>query len=254
MSDHSQAQLSAVPVPWKVHGLALVAPVIAVMALVMSYDSLPDPMPTHWNFRGEPDAWTEKSMQDLLVGVLLGPGIMVVALGFAAVMTSMISSSVTAPARLGGARTRTDALRTWHELAVAQNLMAWYSVAMSISLTVMMMGMSGPWEAIGGGVTVALGTLGMLAATVWLLVEMGRRGDAVVRKYPHSDGRRRKWLMFVDIPDGPEADKVMVDTGTGTNFTFNVATRGGRIGAIIMLAVLAGSAVLMLWVAVATLV
>ncbi|GAA3698728.1 hypothetical protein GCM10022377_09670 [Zhihengliuella alba] len=45
--------------PWLLAGLAPVA--LLVVAMVLAYPLLPDPMPTHWNGAGEPDAWSAKS-------------------------------------------------------------------------------------------------------------------------------------------------------------------------------------------------
>ncbi|MGO3361272.1 MAG: DUF1648 domain-containing protein [Corynebacterium sp.] len=240
----TDGKLPAVKIPWRVHGLALVVPVVAVVALWLSYDSIPDPMPTHWGASGEPDAWAEKSMSRILGNLLLGPGIVILTCVGAGGFLSMTSAALHEP---GGAKTRTDALRTWHEFDMMQDLLAWFSVGLSVFITAMMVGGVGPWDAARGDVVMGIGMFGILGVTVWLLVEGVRRGDPILRRYPHSDGRRRKWLMFVEITEGPDRDRVMIDTGSGTNFTFNVATRGGRIGAIVLMVLLAATVVLLLW-------
>lgn len=244
-----KADYPPVTMPGYLYLLALLPPAAAAVALVASYDALPDPMPTHWGFTGEPDSWSPKSMGTLLFGVLLGPVICVSTMGFVGLFVRVHSGSLF---ERGGAKSTVDAQRTWHELKVMQPLMGWYCVMLSTSMTVMMLGLNGPWGWLQGtaGWIDALGMLGILASTVWLLVVMGRRGDAVAERFPHPDGRRRRWLMFMDIPG---SDRVMVDTGSGMNFTFNVATRGGRIGAVVMLLLLAGTAVMLLTMAVTAL-
>lgn len=130
-----------------------------------------------------------------------------------------------------------------------QPLLGWYCVWLSLSLTVMMVGLNAPWDWLGGGVAGwldAAGMVGIVVSTGWLLVATGRRGDEMAASYPHSDGRRRKWLLFVDAPD---TDRVMIGNSTGSNFTFNTATRGGRIWAVLLFLVLAATAVLLLVVA-----
>jgi uncharacterized membrane protein len=76
---------------------------------------------------------------------------------------------------------------------------------------------------------------------------MGRRGDEIAAVYPPADGRRRKWLICVDAPG---IDSIMVAGSNGSNYTFNTATRGGRIGAVVLFLVLAATAVMMLVMAV----
>lgn len=233
--------------PGRLYLLAVVPPVLAALALVASYGSLPDPMPTHWGFTGEPDAWAPKSMGTLLVNILLGPLICVLAMAGAGAFLQMHSGSLFEP---GGSKTPADARRTWHELRVMQPLLGWYCVMLSTSLTLLMLGLNAPWLRSIAGLLDALGMLGILAATIWLLVVGGRKSDAIAKKYPYSDGRRRRWLFFVEIPG---SDRVMVDTGSGTNFTFNVATRGGRIGAVVLSLIMLAAAVMLLSMAVAAL-
>lgn len=228
--------------PGYLYLLALLPPVAVTLALVASYDALPDPMPTHWGFSGEPDAWEPKSTGTLLFGVLLGPVICVLTMVFAGLFIRLHSASLF---ERGGADSPLDAQRSWHEFKVMQPLLGWYCVMLSTSMTVLTLGLNGPWEWVRGMARwlEALALFGFVASTVWLLVVMGRYGDAVAWKFPFADGRRRRWLIFVEIPGN---DSVMVATGSGTNFTFNVATRGGRVGAAVLLLVLAATALMLL--------
>jgi uncharacterized membrane protein len=54
---------------------------MALGGTFLAYDSLPDKVPTHWNIRGEVDAYSPKSW-----GAWLLPGIMVIMLGVFAVL------------------------------------------------------------------------------------------------------------------------------------------------------------------------
>jgi uncharacterized membrane protein len=247
VTDPGTGEYPPVRIPWLLYLLAALPPLIAAVALGVSYDDIPDPMPVHWGFTGEPDSWEPKSMGTVLAGILLGPGICVTVLLCSAGLVKLESGNAFGP---GGARTATDALRSWHELRVMQPLLGWYTVWLSLSLTAMMVGLNGPWAWLGGGVAGwldALGRVGMVAATGWLLVVMGRRGDEIAAVYPPADGRRRKWLICVDAPG---IDSIMVAGSNGSNYTFNTATRGGRIGAVVLFLVLAATAVMMLVMAV----
>jgi uncharacterized membrane protein len=238
-----------VTVPGYLYVLALVPPLAVAVALVASYDAIPDPMPTHWGFSGEPDAWAPKSMAKLLFGVLLGPVICVLTMAFAGFMMRLQSASLF---ERGGAKSTVDAQRTWHELRMMQPVVGVYCVMLSASVTVLMLGLNGPWEWLQGvsGVLEAVAVLGVVASTVWLLRVIARHSDAIAGRFPFEDGRRRRWVIFFEVPG---SDRVMVDTGSGSNFTFNVATRGGRIGAAVMLLILAGVVVMLVAMAVTAL-
>ncbi|WP_297009175.1 DUF1648 domain-containing protein [uncultured Corynebacterium sp.] len=243
----------AVSVRWWFWPLVLLPPVLAAVALWAFFDDIPDPMPTHWGFSGEPDAWKPRSMGTLLFQLLPAPGICV----FTLVLTSgFLWFQSSAIFERGGAKTRTDALRSWHEWAVMAPALGWFCTGLSVSLTVMMVGSYGPWGWLQGhsGWLMGAGMSGIIATTVWLLVVMTRRGRELEEKYPHSDGRRRKWGMFVEITQGPDRDKVMIDNGNGSNFTVNVATKTGRVIAVGTLVLLIGSGVLLAAVGIAAVV
>lgn len=53
------------------HLVNAVAIVAAVGVAGLLYSKLPDPVPTHWNFQGQPDGFTAKPM-----GAFLGPAVM----------------------------------------------------------------------------------------------------------------------------------------------------------------------------------
>ncbi|WP_426753547.1 DUF1648 domain-containing protein [Myxococcus sp. Y35] len=53
------------------HVLSAAAIVVALVIAGTLYSKLPDPVPTHWNFQGQPDGFTPKPL-----GVFLGPAVM----------------------------------------------------------------------------------------------------------------------------------------------------------------------------------
>lgn len=232
----------AISVPAHFYLLVLAPAVVVGGILWASYDALPDPLPVHWGFDGEPDSWEPKSVGTLLFQLLLGPGIMLFGLVMTSTFLWLQSGSLFEP---GGAKSATDALRTWHETRVMAPLMGWYLTWLSLSVTLMLTGSYGPWTWLRGaaGWLSAAGMVGMVAATVWLFIVMARETAQIAAKYPHSDGRRRKWGLFVELPG---ERKVMIDTGNGSNYTFNTATRTGRILAVTTLVLLGGSGVLLL--------
>lgn len=235
-----------VSVPARFHLLVLLPGVVVAAVLWASYGTLPDPLPVHWGFDGEPDSWEPKSPGTLLFQLLLGPGTMLFGLVMTSTFLWLQSGSLFEP---GGAKTPADALRSWHETRVMAPLLGRYFALLSLSVTAMLTGGYGPWTWLRGaaGWLGAAGALGIVAATVWLFVAMARESAPIAEKYPHSDGRRRKWGLFVEIPG---ERKVMVDTGNGSNYTFNVATGTGRVLAVATLVLLGGLGVLLLVLAV----
>jgi uncharacterized membrane protein len=76
-TSFTRGNLSAMPHFWYVVSLIIV--ISSFVVILVRYPSLPDAIPTHWNFDMEPDAWSPKT-----VGSALSTPIM--SLGMAAVM------------------------------------------------------------------------------------------------------------------------------------------------------------------------
>ncbi len=46
---------------------------VAAIVVILGWDSLPDPLPKHFNGRGEPDAWMPKTYRNAIGFALLVP-------------------------------------------------------------------------------------------------------------------------------------------------------------------------------------
>ncbi|GHU41701.1 membrane protein [Clostridia bacterium] len=69
---YTQGNLSELPFSYYIVGLALV--VVGVVIALFQYPSLSDAIPTHFNFQMEPDAWSAKSVLNVLMMPLINLG------------------------------------------------------------------------------------------------------------------------------------------------------------------------------------
>ena len=70
--------------PWKWVWLTLATGVLALLAVYLNWESIPDPFPTHWNARGEADAFNDKTWANLfgMFGLITGILTLVIAACF----------------------------------------------------------------------------------------------------------------------------------------------------------------------------
>ncbi|WP_066583461.1 DUF1648 domain-containing protein [Corynebacterium provencense] len=230
-----------VSVPGRLYLLVLLPPTVAALLLWATWNSLPDHLPTHWNLAGDADTWQPKSPVTVLAQLFTVPVVLLLGLAVASSILWMRSGNVFEP---GGAGTTTEALNIWHGAKETAPVVGRYFVLLSLAATVTAAGgyLILPGGHGAGGLTAVAGILGIVASTVYLLLAVDRIDRAVTGRFPLPDGRRRKWLLFLEAPG---SESVMLSSGDGWNWTFNVATRAGRMLALLTLVVLTGvSAVL----------
>lgn len=220
--------LPKIPVDWRWVIATLVSTgVITVLLLLVYFPLLPDPMPVHWNARGEADNWEPKSLQTFLFTVLLGPLITILTFIGSLLMISMQSAYVTGP---GGAKTPDEAQRTWHGYRVSMKHMGWYFFTVNLFIMLLLLGSYRPEPLRTAG---ALSLLGILVSTAALIWAVHRDLRAIEAKYPKPPGERGKtWGILHNDPDDP---RILVDTGSGMNYTFNIGRPAGRILALLLI-------------------
>lgn len=207
---------------------ALTSALIAVIMVTVYFPSVPDPMPVHWDAAGNPDRFEPKSLTSFLVTLLLSPVIMLLTMLLTEGFISMQSAHITGP---GGAKTANEAYRTWWGYRLITRHLGWYLFALNL---VILLGISASYvgESFRFGLLVMLLIIALLSVLLfWLIV---REQRVIDRKYPPAkDAPQRAWGIFLHAPGD---NRVLLDTGSGTNFTFNVATTGGKIGALVLIA------------------
>lgn len=223
--------LPRISVNWKWIIATAAATVVAVLLLVtVYYPQIPDPMPIHWNAAGEADGFQPKSLGGFLGLILIGPGVLLLSLLGASAMVSMQSSHITG---MGGAKTANEAHRTWLGYQSMMNHLGWFIFTLNLLIMIMLVrsysGATHPLELTGFLIVLAV-------ITGLFLQVLFKEQKAAEAKYPKPEHERGKtWGIF---HNDPEDKRILVDTGGGTNFTFNIGRPVGRILAILLFGVL----------------
>lgn len=220
--------LPRIPVNWKWVGATAASTAVMVAVLVtFYYPQLPDPMPVHWNAAGQPDNFEPKSLGRFLGLTLLGPGILLLSMVATMGLISVQSTSITS---MGGAKTPEEAHRTWHSYRIVQGNMGWYLFLLNLLIMVMLT------RSYGGNTSrfeVPLGLGLILVLTGVFIVQQLRQQREVEKEYPRpADEQGKWWGMFYNDPADP---RILVDTGSGSNFTFNIGRPLGRVLAVLLL-------------------
>ena len=234
--------LPKIPMNWGWILATVVSTAIVVLTLlVVYYPDIPDPMPIHWNAAGEADGFREKTLGGFLFNILLGPVVLILSHLAAEAMISMQSAYVTGP---GGAKTPDEAHRTWHGYRATQRHLGWFMFTLNL-LVLFMLARSYTADHNRWGLPLSLAAIFALCGLLmWALV---KEQKAIERKYPKEPGEQGKaWGIFYN---DPEDKRILVDTGTGTNFTFNLGRPAGRAWAFILLVLIPGA--LLVWVIIA---
>lgn len=223
--------LPKIPMDWKWVLATVVSTVLVVLLLIIVYyPGIPDPMPVHWNAAGEADAFREKSLSGFLLNILLGPIIIILSMLGAQAMISMQSGYITGP---GGAKTPNEAHRSWHGYKSSLKHLGWFMFTLNLCIMVLLLrtyaGNPGRWE-------LPLFLVVTFALCGVLMFELIKEQKAVEQKYPRQPGEKGKaWGIFYKDPDDK---RILVDTGSGSNFTFNIGQPAGKFGAILLFVVI----------------
>lgn len=223
--------LPRVPMPWAWILATIVLTVVATLIFIrVFYPSLDDPMPVHWNAAGQPNRFEPKSIGNFLSTILLGPVILLISSLSAAGLISMQSGAVT---QRGGAKTAHEARRTHGALQRLQVLLAQFMFALNLIIVLMLGDTYRSTE--NSGLALVVGVIAIVAACVGLIWAQVRVQASLRKQYPLPPGESEKWWgIFYNDPDDP---RILVDTGSGSNFTFNIGRRAGKIAALALFGV-----------------
>lgn len=216
-------------VPWPVVPLLVATAIVVVLALYawLRFPAVPDPMPTHWGIGGEPDAWEPKSLPGFLTLVLLGPVIVwVTTLGTVALMRAMLGGG-----GFGVGMSDRDKARQRLALPGQLRVIAWMMVGILLGITVPALNATG--DSPFGRFDMTVSMLVIAVAMVGLgvgLYRVQQQVDAELPPDPDAKGHA-KWGMFWYEPDGP----AMYCPPGGSNWVPNLATRGGKVAAVLLL-------------------
>lgn len=217
--------------------------VVTTLLVTVYYPQLPDPMPVHWNAAGEADGFQDKTLGGFLGTILIGPIILLLTLIGSQALVAMQSGYVTG---IGGAKTPAEAHRTWLGHRTMLKHLGWYMFTLNLLVMIMLVrsysGDTHPLELAG----LLIGIFGLTGLLVWVMV---REQKAAAEDHPSlAQEQGRTWGIFHNDPDD---SRILVDTGGGTNFTFNIGRPAGKALAALFAVILPGA--LVLWIAIAAL-
>lgn len=194
--DHES--LNRLPWRWYLGTVAVITGVCAV--LVGGWELIPDPFPSHWNVKGEPAAFQDKQIINVLVAVLLMPCAFLVI----GILAGLVDHSRQTVHDSGTEADRARLLSNLVQPAVAAFCFAGATVTAISSLTSIFGFSKGAWS-----------FWGMLCLIVALIVVFFRRSAIIHRQvedaYPSEEPRTKyKWGLFYFNPDD---DDVIISTG-----------------------------------------
>ena len=174
--------------------LALVAAII----VILGWDSLPDPLPKHFNGRGEPDAWMPKTYRNAIGFAVLVPIILTV---ISAVTIGTTQHGTKTAATSYPQSTEVDIERSRALAAAAlPRLSFWFFALTAISTTFALTGLflSGPRPLIIPCLAVAI-----LVLCVWLVFRLKSINKKLDEQFPDSStaGKLRYGLFYYDPTD-----------------------------------------------------
>jgi len=200
---------------------------VAVSALVTAhllrevYPGLPDPMPVHWNARGEADGVAAKSVAGFLGIVLIGPGTIVLTMLAVAGLISLQSASIT---ERGGARTPAEARRTWHTLRAAQTHLGWYLFGVNAFVLALLVR---SYTGADQGVDLLVFLAGLAGLTALLLLVLYRAQRTAEERHPRPAAEQSHWRG--GIYRNPEDPRLLVPNDSGMNLTVNLGHPSGKL-------------------------
>lgn len=211
---------------WLLHLLALLICGACFTYGATLYESLPDPVPTHWGPDGSPDDWSPKSFGSVFFAPMMGAGVII----FLALVTAAVS-------KMDQADKDASPWKLYSREAVVRGTVAAMG-GTSILLAVLfgflaVAGWINPdrvplWPAIVlTALILAVIPVSYAAASRWAHRTAHHQG---IRPTEAEEQESRLWVAGV-IYNNPEDPHVLVPkrAGTGVGWTVNVGSRKGRV-------------------------
>ncbi|MCP3978401.1 MAG: DUF1648 domain-containing protein [bacterium] len=208
--------------------LTLIAAIGSVVYATVSYESMPERVPTHFGISGEPDAWSDKSITSVMVLPLMN----LVVCPFIALMALLVSRAKRSVrgGSGGGSIEAQDAFRG----AVA-NLLSGAALLTGLMMTVLSVQMVrvalDPTQTLGPGFLVIVGLMMvyMFVALIRIVIKYGQGGALMEQGSPDApltDGLadNEHWVagVFYVNRDDPS---IMVEKRFGIGYTINFGNR-----------------------------
>lgn len=183
---------------------------VAAIVVILGWDSLPDPLPKHFNGRGEPDAWMPKTYRNAIGFAVLVPIILTIV---SAVTIGTTQQGTKTAATSYSQSTEVDVERSRaHSAAILPTLSFWFFALTAICTAFALTGifLSGPRPLIIPCLVVAI-----LVACVWLVFRLNSINKKLDEQFPDSStaGKLRYGLFYYD----PTDTRAMVPLPSGSS-------------------------------------
>ncbi|ART21663.1 hypothetical protein CBE89_09240 [Corynebacterium striatum] len=172
--------------------------IVAAIVVIAGWDSLPDPLPKHFNGRGEPDAWMPKTYRNAIGFAVLVPIILTIVSAVTIGITQQ-STKTTTGSYSQSTEIDIECSRA-HAAAALPTLSFWFFALTAICTTFALTGifLSGPRPLVFPCLAVAI-----LVLCVWLVFRLKSINRKLDEQFPGSStaGKLRYGLFYYDPTD-----------------------------------------------------
>lgn len=205
--------------PFAVMFAPLLVGIVAAAVVYALYPSIPDPIPTHWDFTGTADSFSEKTPAKVY-GFVLWPALFGVVLNLFVI--GMIRVTAGDKPMSSQSKAEHDYARKIFGLNLQQNAIARFvSLLVSLLIADMLLSVSG---LVSGPMVLAVTAVAIIVPIIVLIRDLSFINEQIGQHYPNEYTKHLKWGMFYY---NPEDKRSLVEFDNST--TVNFASRGGRL-------------------------
>lgn len=200
--------------------LILATGILGLLAVYVDWESIPDPFPTHWNARGEADAFSDKTWANMfgMFGLITGILAIVVAASFG-LMYQHAKNARGEDWQIARARATSNAM--------LNPLGKWIFVLNAVIVVDIYLAVTQKYSSVG---LLIAAVIIVVALLLWDMARVQKRLD---KNYPDpKTSEHMKWGMFYYNPEDPN---MMVHRDL--NSTFNMAHPGSWVAMGALLAI-----------------
>lgn len=223
MAIHREPQMPALKrPPWIWVWLILATGGLGLLAVYVQWDQIPDPFPSHWNIRGEADAFMEKSWRNMFF-----------MFGLPTIIFTLVVAGSFALMHQHAAHQRGEDWKIARSRAVSNAMLKPLGVWMFVLNALIVASMNA--SITGLNISTLVLVLVILIMVVLLLGNMAAVQRWVDEHYPDPElSEHMKWGMFYYNPNDP---RMMVHRDM--NSSFNMAHKGSwlMMGALLAIPV-----------------
>lgn len=197
----------------------LIAGVVAAAVVYALYPSIPDPIPTHWDFTGTADSFSAKTPATVY-GFVLWPAVFGVVLNLFVIGMIRVTAGDKPLASQASAEHNYE--RKIFGLNFQQKAIARFiTLLTSLLIADMLLSITGYFS---GPLLLALTVIAIVVPIIVLVRDLSYINEQIGKHYPNEYTKHLKWGMFYYNPED-ERSFIEIDSSTTVNF----ASRDGKL-------------------------